>query len=1327
MSDLLSQFPVQANQPAQSSRLGFIDPSTIPILNTLPQFTPYPTLPSYNPRQEQYQTQFENRYGDFANSGQVTPGSAIANFSPQVQEALARFDKERVAAGRPTITEGQALGAGTTLETNTPYTPPAEPNFFENVGNDVKAILTSIPKLPMEAFKTVQELPSVPGQLADTLAHNTGLTGIGKALQLPGVNLIPGSFVAGNVLQGNYSELLKHPVFTGLDVLPYASKLAKSTSVFAAAEDAAKATAEATSESLGTLIQPKRPNPFLVNLTQKLDPATGELVPTKIGEITGNLKEGFGRTNIGQNLEAAFGDTSRNQMRLLNAHNDMLARLGMGEIPESIQNTPLASRVQPWAEQAAKGKQMFEDFKDIPIERQIELTNHITSPVDIKILPDGTTQTLPTDMRTIAQSDRELAFMDQAKQLSNENRYIKQQNDLLATPMGIDPNEPIAGEFYEGGTTGTKAPVPRLARIYKRVLDYEYGLQQKSMLRNQLDRFTDPTISDPLYIERKVNGKTHSYDTSTGVLHDTINSLDPKDPINRSVLGSWRRGDYASAASELRKNYKAGTIRGAQYPAAQEAADILLEYDKTQKQFNKVRNYSDRGLASKHKWWEQAQRNAMPARFVGPVESRMQQELLHTFQTRKDLPPEMVDNYMQLISEGDYESTLHELNKAGISFDESRSISGDLSPEDLAKLNKSDFFHFRKEMEKTWVDMKAAGVDPTFIHRVAPDQYGIVNYPNISNSPTPAISSLKSRTINTSAYVNDAQAALTHEAMEFLRRYVTEDFFQKLGNAFGTPEAELRSQYVDLAREAAARNPLLSQQAYIESMMKKDGMRPLEMDKFMPWPKAKTGVTYMERPWVPASIADNLERVFDPKMGAIARTLDPVMKLFRTTLLPLSPRWHAYNILGGLTMLMGQTGPGVFKFMREAWDMAKSGELHGLEGAPPRGFWGMPEDMVNWGKEASQGAKTAAMYQYAAGGALKKLWDSAAALRARSGFNNLVKKSYEFNGFIDDFYRSAAYLYGEDQALLKGMSEKQARETGIGLVRKVMQNWDEITPIERSVLRFAFPFYGWMKHILGYVMKYPIDHPVRTSVISSFARNELEDFNSGLPKDLLNLYFIGEVDPATGKQKAINLRGINPFSDVANYFTMAGLLGQTNPIISSIAESLGVDTQTGGPTLYPEVSYNPDTGRLEGKGGNPITNLLQNTFPAGGAAASLIGTQLGFKTRFADALRTNPEQANRMLASQFGLPVLFKSVDVDKELIRGEMNRQTAQSDALNQSRRTGNYSPAAQFPALRGYLNQIQQLGNANIQSQTPAPQYTPTQGTLSPVEMIKASLLGA
>lgn len=621
--------------------------------------------------------------------------------------------------------------------------------------------------------------------------------------------------------------------------------------------------------------------------------------------------------------------------------------------------------------------------------------------------------------------------------------------------------------------------------------------------------------------------------------------------------------------------------------------------------------------------------------------------------------------------------------------------------EAVAKRNYADLPGFtvkelralQNEVQATWQELKAAGLEPVFVHRVSPDKVGQIANPRVSPTPVRP-SQFRDSTLDFTPHVNDITVAISHQAMELLSQRASQGFSTELLQRFGRDEASLVQEYMAAARTQTSRNPAIDQLTHANKLMQRE-WTPFDPSSVLSPNAVKTLGIQGDRVWLPKTVANTLKRMQAPNAPRITALFDPVMNVFRTSILPLSPRWHIYNIFGGgvatATALPTWRPDRIWSYARDAAKMVKTGDFSSLPEQVRFGLGSMTRDALD--------------FQYRAGGTLRRLWDEGQAKvpgleAAAKGGQALIKGSYKLNQMFDDFYRAFSYIAGYDKALTKGLSKEMAQKTGIELSRKILQQWDELTPIERTILRNVFPFYGFMQHILRYTLTYPFDHPVRASIMGSFARNELEDLGTGLPQTFLNSFFLGSPD-ANGNVKSINLRGLNPFTDVANYFTLAGFLGATNPLLTTALQSAGVDTQTGGPELYPSLRYDPDTGRLTADTGNPLLRLVENTIPQTRILTALTGMSSEYKA----LLQTNPAAARRMMMSQAGLPVVMRDYNVPQEQFKAELRREDAEDQARNEALKTGDYSYAREFPGLRSLLDQIEQL-----QGQGALDSYNPT-----------------
>ena len=301
-------------------------------------------------------------------------------------------------------------------------------------------------------------------------------------------------------------------------------------------------------------------------------------------------------------------------------------------------------------------------------------------------------------------------------------------------------------------------------------------------------------------------------------------------------------------------------------------------------------------------------------------------------------------------------------------------------------------------------------------------------------------------------------------------------------------------------------------------------------------------------------------------------------------------------------------------------------------------------------------------------------------------------KSFHMNSFVDDAYRVASYLYEHDKQLKAGADTATAAANAEALIRKTFMQWDRATPIERSTFRMLFPFYTWAHHIIQYSLKYPMDHPFRAGVVSAFSRNELKDLGTGLPQSLMASLFLGHPD-AHGNITSIQLSGMNPFRDVANYMTLGGWLGAMNPAISTVLEQAGVQTQ--GSNLYPNLQYDPQTGRLKATHPNFLQNLIYNTIPQ----TQLLSGLLDHTSELQDLMARDRGAGTRLALGQLGMPVLWRQYNLPQEAFKAELAREKSATDTQTQALQTGQWESAARTPSLQPLFGQLDALQRAGMQ----------------------------
>lgn len=657
----------------------------------------------------------------------------------------------------------------------------------------------------------------------------------------------------------------------------------------------------------------------------------------------------------------------------------------------------------------------------------------------------------------------------------------------------------------------------------------------------------------------------------------------------------------------------------------------------------------------------------VPARFAPLMREKMTSAVLDLAQKRNpDLVGTAFDHVANHIKNGFY----------------------DLAP----NVAEKDLTQLATEVNQTWSNLRAAGHDPVLLHE-APARGSTgqdLSSPRVNPEKVPAMGTARPRdTYNYTPYFKDFQVGLNKSGLEELQRQMSQEVHVKLQSTYGRNRNDVIQELIPQAEQyATTRGRDL--RGVVNTMLDRD------------W-KAWDGrgftnasvVTDPDAVLVPRVVAKTLNDIRKTSVasGGFKQTFDTAMGVFRTSILPLSPRWHVNNAIGGTLLTAAKTGPSILQHLGEAWEMAKSGKMP--EGIS-QGFVSVPEEVRAWNTEAGRNI----------GKLIKDKEPELLQRYSRLGgkFSKITDLSYHYQQILDNFFRASAYLYGKGKGIEKGLSAAEAEAKGLKLANSVLQDWDAMTPLERSVIRNVIPFYGWSKHILTYVSKYPWDHPLRASIYANIARNEALDWPTGLPEQFKNYISVGGKDKQ-GNQQAINIAGANPFRDVGNMFTLGGFLGSMNPFVTGFAKALGVDF-TGHSQLYPQVSYDAKTGRLVPQQPNLFSSIAGQFVPQVQGIQALMGNN----KRLNDLKQSNPDAWQAYITSSLGIPFVPRNYNPQTEAAKSELQRQQAVKTALTEAIKTGNYDYASRFPQLRPLLATVEKAQQAGAFKAYNAQSINPT-----------------
>jgi hypothetical protein len=246
-----------------------------------------------------------------------------------------------------------------------------------------------------------------------------------------------------------------------------------------------------------------------------------------------------------------------------------------------------------------------------------------------------------------------------------------------------------------------------------------------------------------------------------------------------------------------------------------------------------------------------------------------------------------------------------------------------------------------------------------------------------------------------------------------------------------------------------------------------------------------------------------------------------------------------------------------------------------------------------------------------------------------------------------------------------------------------------MTPFERNSIRMIFPFYGFTRHLFRYLMTYPADHPVTASILTNFALQHEKDWDSGLPRDMKFLFFLGHPD-VNGKVTGIDYRSIDPFRSFYNIFTIGGFAASMNPAFQFGATQMGTNVLSGTPELFPKDHFDPNTGMMVA---DQPPNLGLRLAEA--AVPEVVGVDALFalSDQFRNLKITDPEAYKKRVYTAFGLPFAPIPVNKPEKIETTQMKRYADASASVGEAIRTGDFSKAKRYDAvptpslLRAYL----------------------------------------
>jgi hypothetical protein len=456
--------------------------------------------------------------------------------------------------------------------------------------------------------------------------------------------------------------------------------------------------------------------------------------------------------------------------------------------------------------------------------------------------------------------------------------------------------------------------------------------------------------------------------------------------------------------------------------------------------------------------------------------------------------------------------------------------------------------------------------------------------------------------------------------------------------------------------------------------------------------------------YLPESLAKAIDTLVNKEQFPFTGLYTKATGLFRFSILNLSPRYTAHILIGGTMLVALRSSIHAPALIGAAWKGIHDGSLpleldrtpttvgyaaqaieeHAVASGKQLSWFGVQDNVEN-----VQGVKWALAKPVHIVKALGDL---------NMNFTRLVVHMQGGVVFLDGMARAEkkGWYLDPETGMRVEMTPARAIEEGKHHVDQVMGNLRRMTPVERTLARKIMPFYGWTKHILKYVMMYPVDHPWRAMVLSQIAFNSSEDVPPALYTRLQFMFFLGKPSK-TGAVSAITDRFADPLRTVANYGTLSGWLQGLNPaIMLPLTQVFGPQAVYGSSALYPNLTYNDMFGtETAGSQGHLIT-AAEQFIPETGALATAIDAATSARS----LASRDPNAFAKQLFESLNIPFAqVQKINVKQIAATDEIHRYEVAKQAATTAWQSGTFGKIAAYKSVPDPRNPDYEIAPAQLE----------------------------
>ena len=599
-------------------------------------------------------------------------------------------------------------------------------------------------------------------------------------------------------------------------------------------------------------------------------------------------------------------------------------------------------------------------------------------------------------------------------------------------------------------------------------------------------------------------------------------------------------------------------------------------------------------------------------------------------------------------------------------------------------------FQFMADAKKEYDSVRARGDHLMYVPTVSADDAanpllrGDRAYINPLHYPT--LDAAKEKAFDMANSILDVSLGINKATMQVISRDGSIDLMNNelkpmlLGES-GLRKAIGRKYFGDIAAEKAA-----GVKADIQARISNDmNLERFDIPSHFGLKNSDFGLDDNEVYYLPREFTKQLGNLLGRDQFPLHGAWDATTRVFKWSILGLSPRYTAHILFGGTSLLALRIDPSSFLMVGRAVKMVRAYHM------------GETTDHDDLFQGAAQYGTPDQQFAFRAGRSMLRI--VLQEKLAKLGIDHTVATAaqwakvgadanFKFTNYISNVQRSIAYLDGIKKAGQQGwindpitgervtMTEALAHHEGLKAAERVMGNLQAMTPLERSVARKIMPFYGWTKHILKFVLTYPVDHPWRTSFLATLAEQNSESFSKGLDMRMQLLFFLGQPD-TSGNVTGIDVRALDPLRDVANYATLGGWISGLNPILVAPVAAIDPSIIYGDNTLYPNVTYDSVYGTNVAQPSGGWLTAMEQEIPELGA----LDQALGLSAQARAVKKEGGSAALKDMLSSLGFPWTPQQLNLQQISAKHELDRYNqAATDALN-AWQTGDFSTLMTYP----------------------------------------------